>query len=153
MGYGTGSENVTRARKHSFHFMPTTGQILLLILAILPFFAGGLLSLARTWWDRESFRIAAKACLWGGVTVSLHRQGEQSRAVRFNNVAGNYFAVMQPRVIAGRGIDANDRPGTPLVCVVSEKFARQFLPGRDPLRETILVIPAFSKEPAKSWEI
>jgi ABC-type uncharacterized transport system permease subunit len=51
--------------------MPTTGQILLLILAILLFSTGGLLSLARTWWDRETLRIAAKACLWCGVAVSL----------------------------------------------------------------------------------
>jgi ABC-type uncharacterized transport system permease subunit len=51
--------------------MPTTGQILLLILAILLFLTGGLLSLARTWWDRESLRIGTKACLWSGVTVSL----------------------------------------------------------------------------------
>jgi len=51
--------------------MPTTGQILLLILAILCFLTGGLLSLARTWWNRESLRISSKACLWSGVTVSL----------------------------------------------------------------------------------
>jgi len=51
--------------------MPTTGQILLLILAILLFLAGGLVSLARTWWDREGLRIGAKACLWTGVMVSL----------------------------------------------------------------------------------
>jgi len=51
--------------------MPTTGQILLLILAILLFLAGGLLSLARTWWNREGLRISSKACLWSGVTVSL----------------------------------------------------------------------------------
>jgi ABC-type uncharacterized transport system permease subunit len=51
--------------------MPTTGQILLLILAILLFCTGGLMSLARTWWDREPLRIGAKACLWCGVAVSL----------------------------------------------------------------------------------
>src|SRR4051812_727897 len=51
--------------------MPTTGQILLLILAILLFLTGGLLSLARTWWDRETLRIASKACVWSGVAVSL----------------------------------------------------------------------------------
>lgn len=50
---------------------PTTGQILTLVLAILLFTAGGLVSLARVWWDRESLRVAAKACLWGGLTVSL----------------------------------------------------------------------------------
>jgi ABC-type uncharacterized transport system permease subunit len=51
--------------------MPTTGQILLLIIAILLFFTGGLLSLARTWWDRESLRIGTKVCLWCGVGASL----------------------------------------------------------------------------------
>jgi ABC-type uncharacterized transport system permease subunit len=50
---------------------PTTGQIITLVLAILLFAAGGLVSLARVWWDRESLRIAAKACLWSGLTVSL----------------------------------------------------------------------------------
>jgi ABC-type uncharacterized transport system permease subunit len=51
--------------------MPTTGQIILLILAILLFLVGGLLSLARTWWDRWGLRIASKACVWSGVFVSL----------------------------------------------------------------------------------
>ena len=50
---------------------PTTAQIITLVLAILLFTAGGLVSLARVWWDRESLRIAAKACLWGGFSVSL----------------------------------------------------------------------------------
>src|SRR3954465_2775278 len=50
---------------------PTAGQIIVLVLAILLFAAGGLVSLARVWWDRESLRIAAKACLWSGLTVSL----------------------------------------------------------------------------------
>jgi ABC-type uncharacterized transport system permease subunit len=51
--------------------MPTTGHLVLLILAILLFAAGGLISLARVWWEKESLRIAAKACLWSGVTLSL----------------------------------------------------------------------------------
>jgi len=51
--------------------MPTTGQVHLLMLAIVLYFAGGALSLARVWWDREGLRIAAKACLWSGVMVSL----------------------------------------------------------------------------------
>jgi len=50
---------------------PTAAQIIVLVLAILLFAAGGLVSLARVWWNRESVRIAAKACLWSGLTVSL----------------------------------------------------------------------------------
>jgi ABC-type uncharacterized transport system permease subunit len=51
--------------------MPTTSQILLLVLATLLFVAGGICSLLRTWWDREGLRIASKACLWSGVFVCL----------------------------------------------------------------------------------
>lgn len=89
----------------------------------------------------------------GAATVSVEIPGAQPQAVRFNNVAGNYFAVMRPRLVAGRGIDANDRAGTPLVTVVSEKFARQFLPRRNPIGETIKVVPAFSSSPPQTWEI
>jgi ABC-type transport system involved in cytochrome c biogenesis permease subunit len=51
--------------------MPTTGQVILLGLAIALFAAGGLVSLLRLRWDRNSLRIAAKACLWSGVTVGI----------------------------------------------------------------------------------
>ncbi len=89
----------------------------------------------------------------GGVTVSVEVGDQPPQAVRFNNVAGNYFDVMKPRLVRGRGIDANDLAGTPLVTVVSEKFARQFLPGRDPIGETIRVTPAFSSNPPKTWQV
>src|SRR4051812_7825909 len=51
--------------------MPTTGQTHLLMLAIVLFLAGGALSLARAWRDLEALRIAAKACLWSGVAVTV----------------------------------------------------------------------------------
>ena len=51
--------------------MPTTGQVILLCFAIALFVAGGVVSLTRLRRDRESFRIAAKACLWSGVTVGV----------------------------------------------------------------------------------
>ncbi len=89
----------------------------------------------------------------GGATVRVEMQGQAPRAIGFNNVAGNYFATMGTRVIAGRGIDTNDRPQTQPVVVVSEAFAREFLAGRDPLRETIPIVPAFSSGPAKLWQV
>jgi ABC-type transport system involved in cytochrome c biogenesis permease subunit len=51
--------------------MVTTGQIVVLAVAILLFTAGGLISIARAWRNNESLRIGAKACLWSGVFVSL----------------------------------------------------------------------------------
>src|SRR2546423_7084519 len=51
--------------------MPTTGQVALLMVAVALFAVGGVISLLRLRWDREKLRIAAKACLWGGVTVGI----------------------------------------------------------------------------------
>lgn len=50
---------------------PTGGQLALLILAIALFFAGGIVSLLRLWAEGEPLRIAAKACMWSGVFVSI----------------------------------------------------------------------------------
>ena len=73
----------------------------------------------------------------GGATIRVVMPGQAPRAVKFNNVAGNYFAVMGTRVVAGRGIDTNVRENTQPVTVVSETFARQFFPGRNPLGQWI----------------
>src|SRR2546426_2508417 len=51
--------------------MPTPGQLALLILAILLFAAGGLLSLVRLRDDRRLWRLLAKQCLYWGVVVAL----------------------------------------------------------------------------------
>jgi len=75
----------------------------------------------------------------GGMTVRVEIPGQPPLGVRLNNVAGNYFSVMGTRVLAGRGIDANDREGSPLVIVVSRQFARQVFSGRNPLGEWISV--------------
>jgi putative ABC transport system permease protein len=75
----------------------------------------------------------------GGLTVRVEIPGQAPLGVGLNNVAGNYFAVMGTRVLAGRGIDANDREGSPLVIVVSRQFARQVFGGRTPLGEWISV--------------
>jgi putative ABC transport system permease protein len=82
----------------------------------------------------------------GGATVRVEMQGQAPRAVKFNNVGGSYFAVMGTRVVAGRGIDTNDRPGTEPVTVVSESFARQFLAGRNPLGQWI-------RARGKTWHV
>src|SRR4051812_5145371 len=50
---------------------PTAGQIALLLASVALFAAGGGVSLARLWADRESLRVAAKACMYGGLLVGL----------------------------------------------------------------------------------
>jgi ABC-type uncharacterized transport system permease subunit len=51
--------------------LPTTGQIALLIVAIALFALGGAISIIRLQRDKPRLRIAAKACMWSGVTVAL----------------------------------------------------------------------------------
>ncbi len=51
--------------------MVTTGQLILLILTVLLFVAGGCFSLARLRWDHDRLRIGAKACMWSGVLASV----------------------------------------------------------------------------------
>lgn len=50
---------------------PTPGQIALLIVSIALFAVGSGLSLARIRWDKNSFRVAAKACWYTGILVGL----------------------------------------------------------------------------------
>ena len=50
---------------------PTAGQIGLLVASVALFAAGWALSLSRLRWNTEKLRIAAKACMYGGLVVAL----------------------------------------------------------------------------------
>jgi len=75
----------------------------------------------------------------GGATVRIEMPEQAPMSVHYNNVGGSYFAVMGTRIVAGRGIDANDREGSGLVTVASQAFARQVFGSRNPLGEWIPV--------------
>ena len=49
------------------------------------------------------------------------------------SVMGNYFGVMQIPLRAGRDFSAIDREGQARVAIVNETFARQLLPGQNPI--------------------
>ena len=49
------------------------------------------------------------------------------------SVMGNYFGVMQIPIRTGRDFSAMDREGQPRVAIVNEAFARQLLPGQNPI--------------------
>jgi predicted permease len=75
----------------------------------------------------------------GGMTVRLEIPGQTPRGVPVYNVAGSYFSVMGTRVLAGRGIDTNDRENSPLVVVLSQLLARQTFPGRSPIGQWVSI--------------
>jgi ABC-type uncharacterized transport system permease subunit len=51
--------------------MPTNGQLALLILSVVFFTAGGLISFARLWKDTKTMRVAGKSCLYWGILASV----------------------------------------------------------------------------------
>ncbi len=60
------------------------------------------------------------------------RPGDAPMANMYDATTG-YLRAMQTRLIAGRDFDARDTKDSPLVVLVNEAFARQLLPGEDPL--------------------
>ncbi|HVT89245.1 MAG TPA: cytochrome c biogenesis protein CcsA [Tepidisphaeraceae bacterium] len=51
--------------------MPSVGQIIVIAVSIVLFLIGGLISLSRLKFERAWSRIAAKACMWSGMTAAL----------------------------------------------------------------------------------
>ena len=66
-----------------------------------------------------------------GMDVNL--QGGEERNSHILTVGSGFFTTMQIPILMGREIDERDRPGSPLVAVVNETFARDFLNGANPL--------------------
>ena len=75
----------------------------------------------------------------GGMTARVEVPGLAPMGVPLNNVGGNYFALLGTRMVAGRGIGTQDQAGTALVTVVSQSFARQVFPGRNPIGEWVRI--------------
>jgi predicted permease len=121
----------------------------LLVLAVVP----GRDATAATWCEPACERLAALPGVrgatyarrlplsgsGGGWSVRVEVAGQPPLDVLANNVGGNYFSLLGTRLMAGRGIDASDREGSPPVAVVSQMLARQMLSGRNPLGQWISV--------------
>ena len=50
-------------------------------------------------------------------------------AANIRHVTAGYFKTLRVPIVDGRAIDDRDRAGTPMVCMVSADFARQYWPG------------------------
>jgi predicted permease len=60
------------------------------------------------------------------------RPGDAPMANMYKITPG-YLRAMQTRLVAGRDLDQRDSKDAPLVVLVNEAFARQLLPGEDPV--------------------
>src|SRR5580658_1073034 len=57
-----------------------------------------------------------------------------------NTVTPGYYETYGIRLTRGRYLDARDLAGAPRVAMVSESFARQYLPGLDPLTQRVRMV-------------
>src|SRR5271154_6174930 len=57
-----------------------------------------------------------------------------------NTVTPGYYETYGIRLTRGRYLDARDLAGAPRVAMVSESFARQYLPGVDPLTNRVKIV-------------
>ncbi len=64
---------------------------------------------------------------------------KQPQAV-INTVTPGYYETYGIRLTRGRYLDARDLAGAPRVAMVSESFARQYLPGLDPLTQRVKIV-------------
>jgi putative ABC transport system permease protein len=58
----------------------------------------------------------------------------------FMPVTPDYYQTYGIRLTCGRYLDARDLAGAPHVAMVSESFARQYLPGLDPLAQRVKIV-------------
>src|SRR5262249_4366360 len=65
--------------------------------------------------------------------VSIEGSGVRRQSANFNQVSPGYFHTMGASLLAGREFDDHDRDGAEPVAIVTETFARKFLPGTNPV--------------------
>lgn len=65
--------------------------------------------------------------------------GAVADGTRFMQTGPGFFSTMQIPILSGREIDDRDRAGSLPVAVVSDQFAKTFLPGQNPLGHRITV--------------
>jgi macrolide transport system ATP-binding/permease protein len=70
------------------------------------------------------------------ITVDGH-SGTERLSASWNRVGPGYFETVGTPLLRGRAFDERDRPGSPLVAVVSTTFARRFFGEVDPIGRRI----------------
>jgi predicted permease len=72
-----------------------------------------------------------------GGFVAPDPRDQRTASLRF--VTPRFFETIGTPILAGRDIGASDTRDTPMVAVVSQSFARQHYPGRDPIGQSFAI--------------
>jgi predicted permease len=67
------------------------------------------------------------------ITIDGYDSGQDGQRVDIHNISGRFFAAIGARIVAGRDFETSDDVNGPLVAIVNESFARQYLGNRDAL--------------------
>jgi predicted permease len=96
--------------------------------------------------------LSDESMIEGGWSIGIHAQGaKQDPETRVMSVGPTFFEAMQIPILLGRGIEERDRPGSPAVAVVSERFAKVNFGDRNPLGRHLIIDE--SKTAARDMEI
>jgi predicted permease len=63
--------------------------------------------------------------------------GEEAKTTNFMAVGADFFSTVELPILRGRGVEERDRPGSPLVAVVNERFVQERCGGRDPIGQSL----------------
>ncbi len=73
-----------------------------------------------------------------GAQLTVEATGARFQAgYQVNFVGPGFFEAMGIRLVKGRAVDRNDRPGSPAVALINEEFARRYLAGVDPIGQRL----------------
>jgi len=88
--------------------------------------------------------------MWMGQGIDIEgdppRQGPSRNFTSYNMISPAYFATLDIPIVSGRAFSATDRSDSVPVCIVSERFVRLYLKGRNPLGLRVAV-PAMTFPP------
>lgn len=102
-----------------------------------------LLETARAVPEVQSVALGLTVPFWDTWTEGLFVPGVDSVSrlgmFTLQSVSPEYFATMGTRILRGRGIEREDRQGTPGVVVVSETMARTLWPGAEALGQCMKI--------------
>ena len=71
--------------------------------------------------------------------ISVDGTGVRRQTANFNRITPGYFQTMDTAFLAGRDFEDRDGPGSEPVAIVTETFARKFLPGANPIGRSFQV--------------